>query len=101
MPVVLAPGTAEATSVDITVNSGSPVPVSLYTTTGGDIPSGVVCQLLRRTAAGNFMELSTVGIGAIVLTGQSRMLVISTPGVYRVRRPDIAEYVVQVGVETD
>lgn len=98
---ILSPGQEAAFSSEIVVSDDSEVLVGVYTPDGKDIPSGIALRLQIRDINGNFITASTVGFGVIVLSRAAQQFIISRPGVYRISRPDISFFEVDVGVYTD
>ncbi|MGM0927531.1 MAG: hypothetical protein ACQEXC_14085 [Pseudomonadota bacterium] len=77
---VLATGTTEATSTDITVAAGEAVTVGVFAAAAGErVPTSVGFRVLQATPGGD---------GLIdVLTQKNRVTVLAGPGTYRVHRP--------------
>lgn len=98
---ILDPGLTAANSTDIVVADGAKVLLSIFTDTGGDMPSGPVLSLQRADINGNFINVSTVGYGRITFTWGCQQLTLDTPGTYRVSRPDITVWGVGVGVQSE
>lgn len=96
---ILTPGQTQADSSTFTVNDGDSVLVSIYTDTGENMPSGPVLSLKRADINGNFINVSTVGLGRITFTWGCQQLVITSPGTYMVSRPDISPWGVNIGVQ--
>lgn len=96
---ILAPGQTPANSSNITVGDGDRIIVAIYITGGGDAPAGPVLRLQRQDINGNFMTVSTPGYGQIFLNRSCQQLIITTPGVYRVNRPDITNWNTNIGVQ--
>lgn len=102
MTVVLAPGQTAANSSNIVVTSSESQVVAIYTDTDGvTVPPHVTMVVERQTAAGFFEPTSTAGVGTLLLSSASNVIHIVLPGTYRVRRPDISEFGVNVGVSAD
>ena len=98
---VLAPATTAANSSTFTVADGATLLVSVYTSTGEDVPHGPVLSLQRADINGNFINVATVGFGRVTFSAACQQLAISSPGTYRVSRPDITPWgTVGVGVQT-
>lgn len=97
--ILIAPGVSEAISPDIVVTDTSGTPISIYTADGTSVPYGVVFDLERKNVAGTYQLVRTVEYGAIRLKHDMNMLLITTPGTYRVVRPDITEFGVNVGLQ--
>lgn len=98
---ILAAGTDEDVSSTVTVGDSDTVLLSVYTSTGDDMPHGVVLSLQRADINGNFINVSTVGFGRVIFTVGCQQLVITSPGTYRVARPDITPWgTVGVGIQT-
>lgn len=97
---ILAPGMTPAVSNEIEVAPGENVVVSIYTDTGEPIPYAISLYLQRKDVLDNFNDLSTLDYGFAALKRDSNMFVITTEGTYRVRRPDILAFGVNVGVQT-
>ena len=88
---ILAAGQSAATSTDVTVAAGSNATVGIFAT--GEIPAGVQISV----------RIDTPGDDApvAVLNNITPNHVLSGPGVFRVYRPDISSYGVNVGVHSD
>ena len=99
MAIVLTPGVSAQASSDIVVSNSNGLPICIYTDDGSEIPYGVILYLQRRTPTGAYADVSTAGYGKIVLTQQCNVFAISIPGVYKVFRPDISEFGVNIGVD--
>ena len=99
MAIVLAPGVSEQASSDIVVTNSNGLPVSIFTDDGSEIPYGAILYLQRLTAAGVYVDVATAGYGKIVLNQQCNLFAISIPGTYKVLRPDISQFGVNIGVE--
>lgn len=103
MANVLAAGTTAANSSNITVTT-TPVTVALMTAAGGLLPSGVVCKLTKQNSSATFSDTGyALASAANSVTGETQTTrTISSPGVYRVERPDLTGVTtVGVGVDTD
>ena len=88
---ILAAGTTAATSSDIVV-TGTPVSVSIASSAGGRLPSGVQLALERKIGS-NWQPVYDQhdGVYSPVILGADRMDVgIYAPGTYRVNRPVVA-----------
>lgn len=96
---ILQPSTIEGASANIIVTEGNSKLISLYTDTGDDIPYGVVLKLQRLTVAGYFENVSTTLHGPVLLKKDNKTVIINGVGTYRVYRPDISEFGVNVGVQ--
>lgn len=99
MAVVLTPGVSEQSSADIVVSNNNGLPVSIYTDDGSDIPYGAILYLRRLMPSGDYVDVSTAGYGKIVLNSQCNLFAISIPGTYKVYRPDISNFGVNIGVD--
>lgn len=97
---ILTPGLAAAESSEITVGNGDSVLVSIYTDDGENMPSGPVLSLKRADINGNFINVATPGFGRITFTWGCQQMVITSPGTYKVSRPDISVWGVNIGVQT-
>ena len=75
---VLATGTTEATSTDITVAAGESVTVGIFAA-GGRLPSRVAFTVKQDTPGGDNVVAR--------LTNVERATVLAGPGTYRVHRP--------------
>lgn len=92
----LAAAQTAATSSDITVAAGAVVTVALFT----DRADGVI----PTAGLEYWLYLDTVSAdNKIVDLGKCKgySTAISSPGTYRVKRPDISAYGVNVGVDTE
>lgn len=98
---ILTPGQTEAESDIITVADGASVLVSIYTDTGDDMPHGPVLSLKRADINGNFINVATAGFGRVTFTWGCQQITITSPGSYRVSRPDISVWGTGVGVQTE
>ena len=96
---ILSPGTTEAESETFTVSAGESVLVSIFTGDGADMPSGPVLSLKRADINGNFINVATVGFGRVTFTWGCQQVEVTTPGTYKVTRPDIAFWGASVGVQ--
>lgn len=96
---ILAPAQTAGPSAEIVVGDDEQVIIGIYTDTGGDIPSGPVLRLQREDINGNFMTVATPGYGRIFLSNGCQQIVITTPGTYRILRPDLTPWGVNVGVQ--
>lgn len=100
---VLAVGTTAATSADIAVTT-APVTVSLFTAAGGDLPSGIVCPIVKVNSSGTVTRTGYVlATQANSVTGETQVTrALTSPGTYRVQRPDLTGVSsVAVGVDMD
>lgn len=97
--ILIEPETFEASSPSISVPDSSGVAISLYTEDGTPVPYGVVFYLERLTVAGIYQPVKTVEYGQVVLKHDVNVLLITTPGTYRVYRPDITNFGVPVGLQ--
>lgn len=97
---ILAAGNTDVASSSFTVGEDECVLVSAFTSTGSDLPPGPVLTVQRQDLNGNYITLSTIGYGAVRLMMQCQHVTISMPGTYRVKRPDISMFDVEVGVQT-
>ena len=96
---ILAPAQTAGNSSNITVGDDEQVVIALYTTTGVDVPPGPALGLQRQDINGNFITVATAGYGQIFLSRGCQQLVLTTPGVYRVVRPDITAWLTDIGVQ--
>lgn len=97
---VLAAGTTAASSTDIVVTT-TPVSVSVFSSAGGQLPSGIALYLERQAPGPVWQPVydDYRGNHEPVVLGQRRMDVgIFAPGTYRVRREAIPT---AVGVALD
>lgn len=100
---VLAAGLTAAASSDITVTA-TPVTISLMTAAGGNLPSGVICQITKLNSSGQHQQTGYVlATQANSVTGETQsMRALTSPGVYRVNRPLLTGITdVPVGVDQD
>ena len=97
--ILITPGVSEQISPDIVVADSSGVAIGIYTEDGNRIPYGVVFDLERKTVAGNYQLVKTIDYGAVRLKYDLNVLLITTPGTYRVVRPDITEFGVNIGLQ--
>lgn len=58
-------------------------------------------KIQRRNNSGVFDDAFVSGFGQLILTEKSLCVPISTTGTYRVYRPDISYYGVDMGVQVD
>lgn len=96
---ILAPGTTADESSTFTVADGESVLVSIYTDTGEDMPSGPVLSLKRADINGNFINVASPGVGRVTFTWGCQQVLVTSPGTYKVVRPDISAWDVAVGVQ--
>lgn len=96
---ILAPEQTPANSSPITVTDTTPKLITIYTDSGVEIPYGVTLVLERLTVAGNYEDVSTAQYGRITLSKDNKSIVINGIGTYRVARPDITAFGVNVGVQ--
>ena len=96
---ILSPDTTPKPSDHIVVDHGEEVLIALYTEDGSDCPSGVALRIQRQAINGKFMSVSTPGYGAVYLSRDAQQIILTTPGVYRVLRPDISNWNIGVGVQ--
>lgn len=97
---ILTPGQTAEDSATFTVADGASLLVSIYTDDGKDMPSGPVLSLKRADINGNFINVATAGFGRITFTWGCQQLVITSPGTYKVSRPDISAWGTNIGVQT-
>ena len=97
---ILTPGQTIEDSDTFTVTDGDTILVSIYTDDGNDMPSGPVLSLKRADINGNFINVATPGFGRITFTWGCQQLVITSPGTYKVSRPDISVWGTNIGVQT-
>lgn len=98
---IMAPGQTAATSTSVTVVSGTPAYLALYTDVGSPVPDGVSFDVLRQTEAGFFVLFYLPVLGRVTLNSEMTVLTLTIPGTYQVVRPNITEFLVNVGVEQD
>lgn len=96
---ILAPGVSEAVSGEVEVLDSTGTVVSLYTDNGDPIPADVVLFLERKSITDNFERVATIDYGFIKLKRDCNVIAITTPGTYRIYRPDISNFFVNVGVQ--
>lgn len=96
---ILAPAQTPANSSPIVVTENSSKLITIYTDNGTELPYGVTLVLERLTVAGNYEDVSTAQYGRIVLTKDNKSILINGVGTYRVARPDITAFGVNVGVQ--
>lgn len=96
---ILDPGLTEEVSSEFTVGDAEQIFIGVFTESGGDLPAGPVLRLQRADINGNFISVSTAGLGLIHLSKNCQQVTITSPGVYRVLRPDISAWGVAVGVQ--
>lgn len=96
---ILAPALTAGNSSNITVGDDEQVIIAVYTDDGTDLPSGPVLSLQRQDINGNFIKVATPGFGQVYLSWGCQQILITTPGVYRVSRPDITVWGKAVGVQ--
>ena len=96
---ILAPAQFAAPSAEIVVGDDEEVIIAIYSDVAGDIPSGPVLRLQRKDINNNFMTVATPGYGKIFLSNGCQQIVITTPGTYRILRPNITAWGVNVGVQ--
>ena len=99
--VKLAPGQTAAVSSTISVASGDIKVISIYAGTDVPIPAGVDMKLQRQNAVGNWQDVYAPELGHVVLQPTLLNVVVSGIGEYRVVRPNISVYGVNVGVSED
>lgn len=87
---ILAAGSTAATSSDVTVAAGAAVSVGIFSAAG--IPSGIALPL--------YMDTPSLDVQVGLLTSATPAIVLSGPGVFRVRREALADSV-SVGVFAD
>lgn len=75
---ILASGTTDATSTDVTVAAGASVSVGLFTADAAGLPGNHSAAVMMDTPGGDIV--------ADELTGKSPVAVISGPGTFRVKR---------------
>lgn len=100
---VLAAALTAGTSSDITVTT-TPVTVSLMTAAGGNLPSGVICQITKLNSSGQHQNTGYVlTTQANSVTGETQLMrALTSPGVYRVVRPDLTGVTTTgIGVDMD
>lgn len=97
---ILSPGQAAQDSATFTVADGASLLVSIYTDDGENMPSGPVLSLKRADINGNFINVATPGFGRITFTWGCQQMVITSPGTYKVSRPDISVWGANIGVQT-
>ncbi len=97
---ILSPGQSAQDSATFTVADGASLLVSIYTDDGENMPSGAVLSLKRADINGNFINVATPGFGRITFTWGCQQMVITSPGTYKVTRPDISVWGTNVGVQT-
>lgn len=97
---ILAPGQTESYSSEITIGADQEVTIQIYSDNGGGIPYGPTFRLQRKTILNNFEDVATIDMGRVVLKSDLTVLVLSASGTYRVYRPDISAFGVNIGVQT-
>ena len=90
---ILASAQTAGTSTDVTVAAGATAIVGMFAAAGVQIPEGVRCTVLQDTP-GNDNAIH-------FLTAQEPATIVCGPGVFRVWRPAITAYGVNVGVFSD
>lgn len=78
---ILASGTTEATSTDITVASGATVTVGIFGAAGAHLPPGLPFAVLQDTPSADNLVVN--------LDGSNRSTVLTGPGTFRVKRPPL------------
>ncbi|QDJ96374.1 hypothetical protein Xoosp13_188 [Xanthomonas phage Xoo-sp13] len=96
---ILSPGQTAANSSEFTVGDTETVFIAVFTDTGANLPSGPVLTLQRADINGNFITVATAGFGRIFFSANCQQLTINSPGTYRVARPDISPWGVNIGVQ--
>lgn len=96
---ILAPGQTAANSSEFSVGDTETVFIAVFTDTGVNVPYGPVLTLQRADINGNFITVATAGYGRISFNSGCQQLTINSPGTYRVARPDITPWEVNVGVQ--
>jgi Ni,Fe-hydrogenase I small subunit len=86
---ILASAQTAATSSDVVIAAGASAVVGIFAAAGVQIPEGVRCTVLQDTP-GNDNAIK-------FLTAQEPTTVINGPGTFRVWRPAITAYGVNVG----
>lgn len=90
---ILASGTSAGVSSDITLIQGETRTVGIFHA-AGDEPPDACCLTIYIDTPGEDRKIG-------VLNKAVPALVISGPGTFRIRRPDISQYGVSVGVFTE
>jgi hypothetical protein len=98
---ILAPAQTPANSSVVTVVSGTPAYLALYTDTGVPVPDGVSLDVLRQTLEGSYLPFYIETLGRVTLNSAMTVIELAMPGSYMVKRPNITEFLVNVGVEQD
>lgn len=96
---ILAPAQTDAYSSEITVGDNEQILIGIYTTDGADCPAGPALRLQREDINGNFITVATPGYGKVFFTQGCQQVLITTPGTYRVHRPDITPWETDIGVQ--
>ncbi len=88
---ILAPGNEEDDSSEIVLADGESATISIYNEEGDPLPNTLAgFPVQRKNVLEVWENVSTVEIGFVKLRHDSMMLTISSPGTYRVHRPDIS-----------
>jgi hypothetical protein len=98
---ILLPAQTPAESTVVAVVSGTPAYLALYTDTGVPVPDGVSLDVLRQTLQGTYLPFYMETLGRVTLNSALTVVELTIPGNYMVKRPDITEFLVNVGVEQD
>lgn len=97
-----APGQTEENSSDIVVDEGATKLLSIYTDEDGvDVPYGVVIKLQKQNVLGFWRDVYSPDFGRVAMRHDLFDLVITSPGTYRLCRPDISAFGVNVGISED
>lgn len=96
---IMEPGMTAEVSSTVAVEDGSSKLITLYTVDGTEIPYGIIFALERQTINGFFETVSISGVGRVILSKDSKSVLLTGIGVYRVKRPDISAFEMAVGVQ--
>lgn len=96
---ILSPGQTAELSTEFTVEDNDSVLIAVYTDTGDNVKNGPVLTLQRADINGHFITVSTVGIGRVLFSYMCQQVTITTPGTYRVSRPDISPWGQNIGIQ--
>lgn len=99
--IILTPGQTANASDDIVVVSGTPVVITVYTSDGSGIPRGIQLDLQRKTSINTWVDIFTLEYAKIMFKYDMNTLVLNYAGTYRITRPDITSYGVNIGAEIE
>ena len=95
---ILHPGKSATISSNFDVDTT--MVVAIYSN-NGTLPTNVWIGLQRKSINGSWIDVENIKLGKLILTKNVSIFQIISPGTYRLIRPDVNAYGVDIGAEID